>query len=117
MRNVIVLCVSVIFFVEVSFAQQSQVSYSNETQFNFFEIEFSSNINNEVQSALLKEYSALPNIADVTWVDAKTICLATQKAFVIEQVKPSAEKYHLSIESYKEIFSSALSSCLNRRRD
>jgi hypothetical protein len=105
------------FFVEAVSAQQTKVSYSNETQFNFFEIEFSSNINNEIQLALLKDYGALPNVVDLTWVDAKTICLATQKAFVIEQVKPSVEKYHLSIEAYKEEFSSVLSSCLKRKRD
>lgn len=117
MRNGFVLYVSFIFFVEAATAQQSKTSYSNETQFHFFEIEFSSNVNNEIQLALLKEYSALPNVADVTWVDAKSICLATQKAFVIEHVKPSVEKHHLSIELYKENFSSVLSSCLNKRRD
>jgi hypothetical protein len=117
MRDAFVLCVSFIFFVEAVTAQQPTASYSNETQFHFFEIEFSTNINNEIQLALLKEYSTLPNVADVTWVDAKTICLATQKAFVIEQVKPSVEKHHLSIELYKENFSSVLSSCLNKRRD
>ncbi len=117
MRNAFVLCMSLIFFVEVAMAQQSKVSYSSETQFNFFEIEFSSDINNEIQLGLLKEYGALPNVVDLTWVNSKTICLATQKAFVIEQVKPSVEKYHLSIELYKENFSSVLLSCLNKRRD
>ncbi len=105
------------FFVEAANAQQSEISYSNETKFNFFEIEFASNINSEIQAALLKDYSALPNVADVTWVDSKTICLATQKSFVIEQVKPSVEKYHLSVETYRENFSTVLSSCLKRKTD
>jgi hypothetical protein len=117
MRCAFVLCVSFVFWGLSATAQHSKVSASAEQQFNFFEIEFSFPLNTETKTALLEDYAALPYVANVQWVNAQTICLATQKGFVIEQVKPAVEKYHLSIETYREHFGSVSSSCLNPKKD
>lgn len=103
---------SVVFILSCFFFQAQGQSFEESKKFqNFFEVELSFNLHPDAQKSFLSELNKLPHVDKVIWVEPRTFCIAAEKPFVIEHIKPLVEKFHLSIERYTESYRSAQLTC------
>ena len=102
----------VLFMLSCFFFQAQSQSIEEPKKFqNFFEVELSFNLLPDAQKSFLSELNKLPHVNKVIWIEPRTFCIAADKPFVIEQIKPLVEKFHLSIERYSESYRSAQLTC------
>ncbi len=89
----------------------SQEVKRSEQNASFFVVEFVDDVAGEVQQKLTEQYAKLEGVNHVNWMDAKRVCLITDKRFSIKSIKPGVERFELTIERYTEDYRPYSSSC------